>query len=255
MRIPAFDCDAGVATRRSGHDPGRVVSSLITRLPRAEFDTSKLWPWPDAAPQLVVHPDFAVGVLAATCPVWLRFTSAGAGLALMVFAVLLFSMLVHELSHATIARGCGIQCARIDLRVFGSTARFAARPVRLSQDLALVYAGPASNLVLALISGLLLVPLLEPHMVKSGCEMIQDGLHPQGIGGNVAAFAMFANLALAVLNLLPVRPLDGGSITWRELRQRGGRLRANLVAVVHAAALGTSSLLLLLTLLIVALPA
>jgi Zn-dependent protease len=231
------------------------MSSLMARFPRTEFDASRLWAWRHAPPQLVVHPSFAVGVFAVTCPFWLSFTLEGAALALTAFVVLLLSMLMHELAHAALARRYDIEFARIDIRAFGSTMQFGARPLRLSQDLALVYTGPTSNLALALASCLLLAPVLEPHMVKSGCETIQDGFQPLGFAGNIFAFAMFANLALAIVNLLPVRPLDGGWITWRALRQRAGRLRADLVAAAHATALGMSSLLMLLAFLIVALPA
>ena len=107
--------------------------------------------------------------------------------------------------------------------------------------------------MLASISFLLLLPLLEPHMVKSGCEMIEDGYEPMGFVGKILAFAMFANLSLATLNLLPVRPLDGGWITWTNIRQRGDRLRADLAAGAQAIALGTSSLMLFVATLVIAL--
>ena len=223
------------------------MPSVLARLQRAGADAA------GARPQLVVHPGFALAALAATSPFWLGFSLKGTALALTALVVLLLSMLVHELAHGALARRFGITIVRIDLGAIGSTTEFSARPLRLSQDLALQYAGPVSNLMLALASFLLLLPLLEPHMIKSGCEVIQDGYEPMGVIGKVAAFAMFANLSLAILNLLPLRPLDGGRIIWTQIRQRNGRLRADLAAGAQAIALGTSSLMLFVATMVIAL--
>lgn len=217
----------------------------------ATFDASRLWR--GAVPRLVVHPGFAAAALLATCPFWLSLSLEGAALALTALAVLLLSMLVHEGAHAALAGRYGVTVARIDIGAIGSTTQFSGRPLRLSHDLALRYAGPATNLALALASFLVLVPLLEPHMVKSGCEMIEDGYEPMGFAGKAVAFATFANLSLAIVNLLPLRPVDGGGITWREVRQRSGRLPADLIAATQAIALGTSSLMLLALTVVIAL--
>jgi Zn-dependent protease len=203
---------------------------------------------------IVLHPSFVVVVLAMTGPFWLSLTSAGAVLALTAFATAALSMLTHEFAHLAVARRFGVALARIDLHALGSTAQLASPPERLSQHLAIAFAGPASNLALALISCLLLVPRLDPHMVKSGCEMIEDGYEALSLAAKAVAFTMFANLVLAIVNLVPVRPLDGGWISYRDLRRRGGVLTANLVAGTHAVALGTSSLLLILAMLIIVVP-
>ena len=227
------------------------MTTLMPHLPRAGFDALPLWR--GASPQLVVHPDFAAAALLATCPFWLAFSLQGVALALTALAVLLLSMLIHELAHASLARRFGLNVARIDIRAIGSIAEFDGRPVRLSQDLALHYAGPATNLALAFGAFLLLLPLLEPHMVKSGCEVIQDGYEPMGFAAKAIALTMFANLSLAGLNLLPLRPLDGGRITWRDVRRRGGRLRADLAAGAQAIALGATSLALLVATIVIGL--
>ena len=226
------------------------MTAIMARLPRATIDRLPLW---RGSPPLVVHPDFAAAVLLATCPFWLSFSLLGVGLALAAFVVLLLSMLIHELAHAALARRFGLNVVRIDIRAIGSMTEFDGRPVRLSQDLALQYAGPASSLALAAGSFLMLLPLLEPHMVKSGCEVMEDGYEPMGFAAKAIAFAMFANLSLAGLNLLPLRPLDGGRITWRDVRRRAGRLRADLAAGAQAIALGATSLTLLVATIVIAL--
>src|SRR5262245_37608928 len=200
-------------------------------------------PWLGDFP-IVLHPSFAVVMLAVTGPLWFSLTSAAA-LVLTACAVVVLSMSIHELAHLAVARRFGVSPARIDLHAFGSTTQLASTPEGLSQHLAIAFAGPASNLALALISCLLLAPLLEPHMVKSGCETIEEGYEALSFPAKAAAFAMFANLSFAIVNLAPVRPLDGGWVAWRELR-RDGALRADLVAAAHAIVLGTSSLLLIL---------
>jgi Zn-dependent protease len=203
---------------------------------------------------IVLHPGFALAVLLVTGPFWFSLSFAGAALALTALAVIVLSISIHELAHLAVARRCGASLARIDSHALGSTSQLASAPERLSRHLAIAFAGPAANLMLALFSSLMLVQLLEPHLVKAGCETIEDGYEALSFPAKGVACAMFANLVLAIVNLLPVRPLDGGWLAYRDLRQRGGVLHANLIAGTHAVVLGVSSLLLIVAMLIVVVP-
>lgn len=201
-----------------------------------------------------LHTSFLLAAVVLTFHFWGQLTLSNLALAVAGIAVILASVLMHELAHVAVARSCDIRVARIDIHAFGGVVQFGSRPIRLSRDLALLLAGTGSNLALALISGSLLLSWLEPHMVKSGCEWIEDGYHAVGFAGKMLAFAMFINLGLALINLLPLRPLDGGWITYRGLRQRVGRQNAGVIVALRVTAQGMMAVSLLIALKAIGIP-
>ena len=154
-------------------------------------------------------------------------------LAIMLVPALLAIML-HEVSHGYVAERFGDPTARLlgrlNLNPFkhldpvGSIAVFVfgfgwAKPVpvnpsnfrRPRKDMVWVaLAGPLSNLMLALFSALLLHILvwLEPA-APGDAGLIVQMLTPLKM---MVAFSLYINVLLAVFNLLPVPPLDGGRI-------------------------------------------
>jgi Zn-dependent protease len=167
--------------------------------------------------------------LALTYQFWKRHSLEGLALTLIGIGILFAAILIHELAHTVFARRYNIPVSGIDIHALGGTVVFAWRPSRMSQDLMLTFAGPASNLVLAAISGVALLLVLEPHMVKSGCEMIEDGFEPpHTIVSRALYFAMWVNLGLGLVNLLPAFPLDGGWISYRLLTHRFGQRAAGI---------------------------
>jgi Zn-dependent protease len=150
------------------------------------------------------------------------------------FAILVLSLSVHEAAHAWSADRLGDPTARLLGRVsfnpvvhvdpigtilFPLLAMFTglpligwAKPVPVSiqnlrgnwrqKYMLIAAAGPASNLVLAVIAALLLraMTLGSPLEVSAG------------IGERVLFFAIALNVLLAVFNMFPVPPLDGGNV-------------------------------------------
>jgi Zn-dependent protease len=142
----------------------------------------------------------------------------------------LLAIMVHEVAHGYVADRFGDPTARMlgrlslnplrHLDPFGLLMLFLvgfgwAKPVpvnvqnfqRPRQDMVwIALAGPTANLVLATLSGVLLQLLGGP-----GAAGI---IHPKLLEPLVlmAGFSLFINLVLAVLNMLPVLPLDGGRI-------------------------------------------
>lgn len=190
-----------------------------------------------------LHAGFFLVALALTCPFWMRYTPSGLALTLIGIVVSLASILIHELAHALFARRYNIPVVRVDIHAFGGTVQFGWRPKRLSQDIALTFAGPASNLALAALAGLLLLLVLEPHMVKGGCEWMQQGYEEPGVAGRALFFAMYINLGLGLVNLLPAFPLDGGWIAYRVLTHRFGERSAGIVVGSLGVALAVVSTL------------
>jgi Zn-dependent protease len=155
----------------------------------------------------------------------------GIELALYTVALLLamFACVVlHELGHALMARHFGVPTLDITLYPIGGIARLQRMPEKPVEELLIALAGPAVNIVLAMI---LFVPTFlslsagfgDPSQMES---LVQNSFVVQLFSGN---------LILAMFNLLPAFPMDGGRVLRALLAPMLGRLRATEVA----ATLGT----------------
>ena len=111
-------------------------------------------------------------------------------------SVLFFgSVIFHELGHSVVAQHYKIRVVSITLFVFGGLARISREPAKAIQEFNIAIAGP-------LASGFLTVMFLLPIKVFPSNEMV----------GALAKSLWTTNLALALFNLLPGFPLDGGRI-------------------------------------------
>jgi Zn-dependent protease/CBS domain-containing protein len=122
----------------------------------------------------------------------------GVTLTLAVFA----AVLLHEFAHALTARRFGVQTLDITLYPIGGVARFEKLPEKPSQQLLVAMAGPALNLIIAL--GLFALATLLHQQVTIATLRHLDG--------PFLAQLMWVNLSLALFNLLPGFPMDGGRI-------------------------------------------
>ncbi|MBI5251712.1 MAG: site-2 protease family protein [Desulfomonile tiedjei] len=113
----------------------------------------------------------------------------------LIATVLFFaSILVHELSHALIARRSGIDIKEITLFIFGGMAKISKNASDPLTELKIAVAGPLSSFVLAIIFWAV-KNALTPGMVQA-----------------VFDYLAWINVALAIFNLVPGYPLDGGRI-------------------------------------------
>ncbi len=123
----------------------------------------------------------------------------------LVAAVLFFvSVLLHELSHSAVARASGIEVEGITLFIFGGVARTRSEPQTPREEFLITVVGPLSSLAIGL--GFLGVARLGSWL---GAPVALVG---------VADYLALVNVVLAVFNLVPGFPLDGGrifrSIVW-----------------------------------------
>ena len=159
---------------------------------------------------------------------------AVAGIAAVVF---LASLLAHELAHALVARRNGVGVRSITLWMLGGVAELDGDPPSAAADLRIALAGPAASLVAAAL------------LFGAGAGIGAVG----GPGVMVAAATWLAvmNAILAVFNLLPGAPLDGGRVLraalWRHYGDRGraerGAARAGRVLGAALIGLGIAELL------------
>jgi Zn-dependent protease len=129
--------------------------------------------------------------------------SAGPLYGLIVTLALFALVLLHELGHSLAAMRYGISVRDITLLPIGGVARLEQMPEKPVQELVVALAGPAVNIVLALVSLPLVLGLGDP---------LSLGLTPRAGVFGLLTFLFSANLYLAAFNLLPAFPMDGGRV-------------------------------------------
>ncbi|MCG3140632.1 MAG: putative zinc metalloprotease Rip3 [Anaerolineae bacterium] len=133
-------------------------------------------------------------------------------LALAVIASLLLfaSVVAHELAHAFMARWRGVPVLGITLFIFGGVAQIADEPDSPATEFLIAIVGPLISFVLALLSGAVWIWL----QALDGLGMFA-ATPAQRLVLYVSVVAFYlaqTNLLLAVFNLLPGFPLDGGRV-------------------------------------------
>src|SRR5260370_35946498 len=126
-------------------------------------------------------------------PLWTntQHWTVGVLTSLLFFASVLF----HELSHSVVAQHYKIRVVSITLFLFGGLARIEREPSKAIQEFNIAIAGPLASGFLAV--GFFGLTLLFPYSQTVGA---------------LATWLWQTNFALAVFNLLPGFPLDGGRI-------------------------------------------
>ncbi|HPA21023.1 MAG TPA: site-2 protease family protein [Verrucomicrobiae bacterium] len=128
--------------------------------------------------------------------VWMAVQGAG-------FLVSLFGcVLLHELGHSVMAQQFGIQTKDIILLPIGGVARLKRMPEKPWQELLVALAGPAVNVVIAIVLGCVVV-------FRSGLEVFH-GIDI--VGGNFLVSLATANVVLVLFNMIPAFPMDGGRV-------------------------------------------
>ncbi len=170
-------------------------------------------------------------------------------LALLSIVVLIFSVIIHEVSHGLMADRLGDPTARLQGRLtlnplkhidpigsiivpiityfagftFGWAKPVPYNPYNLKNrrigEFLIAFAGPASNILIALVFGLIIryvvydIGLVSPNVIS----FIQ-----------VASYVVVINIVLAVFNLIPLPPLDGSKLLFSILPVQYSRTRLML---------------------------
>ena len=148
-----------------------------------------------------------------TGPVYLTM---GLAAALLFFA----SLLGHELSHSVVARAKGIKVEGITLFLFGGVARIRSEATKPGDEFLIAGVGPLASLVIAAI--FLAIARFGGSVGLAGPWLV------------VADYLALLNFVLAVFNLLPGFPLDGG----RLLRAAAWKLTGSLTRATRMATTG-----------------
>ena len=144
-----------------------------------------------------------------------------------VIASLLFfgSILLHELGHAFEARREGIDVLGIDLFFFGGYMRASRDSETPGEEFRVAAAGPAVNLLIAAVALAVGVAMVGWHAAVDLARLSGSG----SLTHVLTAFVVSINLLLALFNLIPAFPLDGGrlarAVAWRLTGNRHGATR------------------------------
>lgn len=133
--------------------------------------------------------------------------NAGPLYGLIVTLGLFALVLLHELGHSIAAIAFGIQVKDITLLPIGGVARLERMPERPLHELVVALAGPAVNVILAVI----LSPVMVALSTIQGVPLSFRLLAQPGLLG-LLTFLFSANISLAIFNMIPAFPLDGGRV-------------------------------------------
>lgn len=141
------------------------------------------------------HPDWGGGLL------WL--------VAFVTASCFLLSIFLHELSHALVGRALGIDIRRITLFIFGGMAELEHEPRRWWAEFWMAIVGPLASVLIGL------------ACLNGGAALAANADFEIGNPADLAALGPLAtilvwlgpiNIALAIFNLVPGFPLDGGRV-------------------------------------------
>ena len=129
--------------------------------------------------------------------------------------IILFSILIHELSHSLVAQRFGLNVTEIELYLFGGVSKIEEEPRTPKSEVLIAIVGPLSSL---LIGGFMLLMFILPISLPA---FLLVTLFYSGI----------SNIGLGIFNLLPAFPIDGGRILRAFLWGR----RKNLISATKSA--------------------
>ena len=143
---------------------------------------------------VVVTWSFARGVLDHFYPEWgpVRLWIGGG----LIAAVFFLSVLAHEMSHAIVSNKLGLPVRSITLFIFGGVANLSREPDSAGDEFKIAVVGPVTSLLLG---------------VLFAAGWAAAYAFDDGIAGICAQLALI-NVFLAVFNMLPGFPLDGGRV-------------------------------------------
>ncbi|SEA98442.1 Zn-dependent protease (includes SpoIVFB) [Flavobacterium gillisiae] len=124
----------------------------------------------------------------------------------LVFVLSIFvTVVMHEFGHAMAARNYGIQTKDITLLPIGGLARLDRMPEKPLEELVVAFAGPLVNIFLALITSFVIT---FPDNPEALAVQLSNSVN----ASNFFLYFFIVNIVLAIFNLIPAFPMDGGRV-------------------------------------------
>ncbi|MBX3070103.1 MAG: site-2 protease family protein [Thermomicrobiales bacterium] len=154
----------------------------------------------------------------------------GAAYGLLFVAAIFGLVLLHELGHGLMARQYGLAVRDVTLLPFGGVARVEQMPASTRVETLVAMAGSLVNLAIAMVT----LPIMLVLFVLSDTsfsQLFQRFRFDTPSFGSFVLYLYLANLLLALVNLLPIFPMDGGRVLRSVLTEFVGRANATRIAV------------------------
>jgi Zn-dependent protease/CBS domain-containing protein len=163
----------------------------------------------------------------------LQFGLQGGTVESAVFGVIVVALLfvlvtLHELGHSFAAQYFGVPVKQIILTPLGGVAQLNEIPDKPKQEFIIAIAGPAVNVLFGILMG---VVALNLGIVLQNPFSILSGLGSLTIT-SLFIYVFYYNIILALFNLIPAFPLDGGRIFRSLLAMRLDYVRATTIASI-----------------------
>ena len=183
------------------------------------------WSWKIAkfaGISVYIHVTFLLLVAWIVAVQWNEAHNARAVLRGVIFVLSIFAcVVIHEFGHALVAKRFGIVTRDINLLPIGGLSRMERIPDNPREELWIALAGPFASLAIA---GCLFI-----FTWAAGLPTALNQVTQLPFWNDLSSFVsqlMFANIALALFNLLPVFPMDGGRVFRALLARRMDYARA-----------------------------
>ena len=180
---------------------------------------------------LRVHITFFIIVILSA----LQWADIGGGVGGALFGVALILLLfvcvtLHEFAHSLVAQHYGIPVREILLLPLGGVSQLSKNPDSPLHDLLIAAAGPLVNVLIAAVLAVVLGSGLHLNVLAGRGLLTGDFNTPTWT--NLLFWLLAANVSLALFNLIPAFPLDGGRIFRALLAMPLGYPRATRIAAV-----------------------
>lgn len=156
---------------------------------------------------------------------YLGWTGAIYGVALVL--LLFVCVVLHELGHSLMAMRYGVKVKDIVLLPIGGVAQMRRMPSEPRQELLVALAGPAVNVAISVFLAAIFLASTAGRLPYVW-RLLRMALHPSAQG--LLVYLLLANVGMAVFNMLPAFPMDGGRVLRALLAMRLGNMRATTIA-------------------------
>lgn len=157
---------------------------------------------------LLITTTLALGTFPSWHPDWSPLTTWT--VAIVAAVAFLGSVLAHELSHAIVGRALGVKVQGITLFLFGGIASMGEESRSPRSELLMTIVGPLTSLVIGFVGTWAGVALAgRPELMRSDPQAFVQSLGPVA---SVLVWLGPINVLLAVFNMIPGFPLDGGRV-------------------------------------------
>ena len=157
-----------------------------------------------------VHLSFALALGLGALQWGIHHGARGFLFGVVLTGLLFVCVALHELGHSLVAQRFGLKVQQIVLLPIGGLAMITGKPSRPLHELLIAIAGPAVNVLLA---ALLLGIALPLHGAETIAAVAGAGASTLAPSASTALlWLLAANVGLALFNMIPAFPLDGGRV-------------------------------------------